>query len=475
LTPTLVNQAVRKRLSDMRDIHVRGEATGVKVRNGHLYFDLKDSGSRLPVTVWRSQVQKLGLKLRDGDEVICRGQIDVWVPGGRYSFVAWHVALAGTGALWAAFQKLKEQLGKEGLFDRDRKRKLPFLPRTVGIVTSADGAALRDMVRIIGDRFPVRIVVAAAKVQGPYAPSQIQRAIQRLDRGGLCDVIICGRGGGSIEDLWAFNEEPVVRAIAACQTPIVSAVGHETDTLLSDYAADARAPTPTAAAEMVVPSRAELSASIAATRLRLRRRLQTRVAQERRALRSARSRLGHGQTLVLQPRRAIDELTLRAQHAMREHLGDARVRLGKQDKRLQRAHPHARLARQQAALTRLRQRLLAAGPAAVARARKRQAIAQTRLLGVGRSGQLAATCRRKLATAHATLRALDPRAALGRGYSIVRDRQTGKAIRAAHEVAVGAELDVLLAAGQLEAVVTGRATVDEGKPTSGESPVSSTS
>ena len=279
LTPTLLNQQIRKRLIELRDLRVRGEVSQPRRSNGHLYFTLKDRTSNLPVIVWRSQVQRLKLNLRTGDEVICEGQVEHYVPNGRVSFVARNVQAAGAGALWAKLQQLKEQLQREGLFDNDRKRRLPVLAKTVGIVTSPTGAALRDMLRTLRDRMATRVIVAPTKVQGAGAGEQIAAAIEALDNSGLCDVIICGRGGGSIEDLWAFNEEVVARAIAACRTPIVSAVGHETDTMLSDYAADVRAATPTAAAEMVVPKRADLVARLAEQQRRLGNQLRQRLRQ----------------------------------------------------------------------------------------------------------------------------------------------------------------------------------------------------
>lgn len=432
LTPTLLNQEIRRRVIDMRDLRVRGEVTGLRARSGHLYFDLKDAGGRVPVTVWRSQVDKLALRLRDGDEIVCRGQVDLYVANGRLSFVAWHVEAAGVGRLWAAFQALKDKLEKEGLFAADRKRPLPFLPRTVGIVTSPAAAGLRDMLRILADRYPVRVIVAPCRVQGAAAAREIAGAIARLDRTGLCDVIICGRGGGSIEDLWAFNEEVVVRAVVACQTPIVSAVGHETDTLLSDYAADVRAPTPTAAAELVVPRKIDLQAAIVDRKRRLWRGIRNSLERSRRLLASHRGRLGGGETLVLPARHRLEEARYRLQRAQSERLSALAQRINRVQRRLQQGDPRARLVRRRAALRLLEHRLLRAGPLAVERHKRR------------------------LQRDKEVLRALDPRGALRRGYAIVRDAETGAALRRSDEAHAGQKVAIVLSEGELDATIDAR-------------------
>ncbi len=430
LTPTLLNQRIRKRLVDLRNLRVRGEVSQPRYSNGHLYFTLKDQSSNLPVTVWRTQVQRMKLRLRSGDEVICRGQVEHYVPSGRVSFIAWHVRAAGVGALWAKFQRLKEQLQKEGLFDNARKKPLPVLPKTIGIVTSPTGAALRDMLRILGDRMATRVIVAPSKVQGPDAPSQIATAISALDQTGLCDVIICGRGGGSIEDLWAFNEELVVRAVAACSTPIVSAVGHETDTLLSDFAADVRAPTPTAGAEIVVPKRDDLLARIDENRRRIGTRTGQILRSERQRMCTLQLRLGTGDNLLLPARQATDELRMRLLHAQQQRLSIARRRHEHLRNRLQSSHPLAQLRRRRTTIVALQKRLARAGP--------------TQLLAM----------QRRLLAAQATLKALNPRAALRRGYAIVRHGDTGEALRRADEVAVDHKVRIVLSEGELDAAVT---------------------
>ena len=244
-TPTQCNQLIKGRLRDLTGVQIRGEVSGARGSRGHLYFDLKDSGSKIRCTVWRSTLARLPIRPRDGEEIVCEGDVDLWVPGGTYALNVRRVRRAGLGQRHEALRRLTEQLRAEGLLDSSRRRPLPVLPQVVGLVTAPGSAALRDMLRILHDRFPVRVILSPTRVQGARAAQEIAVALRRLDALRRCDVIIVGRGGGSQEDLWAFNEEPVARAIAACTVPVVSAVGHEIDILLSDHVADARAPTPT--------------------------------------------------------------------------------------------------------------------------------------------------------------------------------------------------------------------------------------
>ena len=233
---------------------VAGEVSNYKrSASGHIYLTLKDAGSSLSAALWKSFADRLKFELKDGLQVVCRGRIDVYPPRGGYQLIVDQVEPKGKGALQLAFEQLKEKLRAEGLFEPERKKKLPLLPKTIGVVTSPTGAALIDILRTIDRRFAkVRIVIYPARVQGEGAAAEIVEGIEYLgSRPGL-DVIIVGRGGGSIEDLWAFNEESVARAIYACPVPVISAVGHEVDFTIADFVADIRASTPTAAAEMVV-------------------------------------------------------------------------------------------------------------------------------------------------------------------------------------------------------------------------------
>ncbi|MGA9118275.1 MAG: exodeoxyribonuclease VII large subunit [Bacteroidota bacterium] len=244
---------------------VHGELSNTKIHSsGHFYFTLKDAGAQLSGVMWRSRVGTLAFRPEDGMKVIATGRITVYEPRGAYQLDAWSIKPVGIGELQLAFERLKARLEKEGLFEQDRKKPIPHVPRKVGVVTSASGAAIRDILTVIGRRFPaVEVIFRAAIVQGVGAAEDIAAGIEEINSLPDIDVLIVGRGGGSLEDLWAFNEEPVARAIARSTIPVVSAVGHEVDYTIADYVADLRAPTPSAAAELVVPDKRAILAQVA--------------------------------------------------------------------------------------------------------------------------------------------------------------------------------------------------------------------
>src|SRR5256885_1634473 len=246
------------------EIWVEGELSNCKVWNtGHLYFTLKDSSSQLRGFMFRSTLRYLKFKPADGLRVVARGKLSVYEPKGEYQFVCEHLEPHGLGARQLAFEQLKKQLQAEGLFDKGRKRALPSLPRKIGIVTSLDGAALRDIIKILRRRYAnAHLVICPARVQGEDAVPEIARALRQIARVPGVDVVIVGRGGGSLEDLWAFNEESVARAISRVPVPVISAIGHETDITIADFVADVRAPTPSAAAELVVSAKDEFCGRI---------------------------------------------------------------------------------------------------------------------------------------------------------------------------------------------------------------------
>lgn len=424
LTVTALNEQLRDKISELPGVRVQGEVSRVSQQGGHIYFDLKDGGSKVSVKVWRTAAARLRTQPREGMQVVCSGRVEVYVPWGGYSLICSDVEPAGQGALFAALQQLKERLAREGLFDAERKQPLPFLPRTVALVTSPTGAAVRDMLRIISDRFPVRILVVPAKVQGDGAAESIARAIETIDALGWADVIIAGRGGGSVEDLWAFNEERAVRAVAACRTPIVSAVGHEIDTVLTDLAADWRAPTPTAAAEKVVPRLVDLQFALDQLQQRALGVVTRQLSGERRHLAQLRVRLGDGGAITGQAQMRLADAQARAARALDKHLQGQRRLLEGLLRRLHAAHPLRRLAEQ-------RRRLQ------LVQLRMRQAMVQMQ-------GQ----CRQRLVNRTSVLQALSPTAALGRGYAIVR-QSDGRPLGRAAETACGEPISVLLADGQL--------------------------
>src|SRR2546427_4549224 len=280
--------------SAFSNIWVEGEGSNLRIpTSGHAYFTLKDAASQMRAVLFRSVGRSLRFALQDGMQLVCRGRVTVYEPKGDYQVIVEYAEPKGVGALQLAFEQLKARLAAEGLFDQARKRPLPFFPRRIGVVTSATGAAIRDIVQVAHKRDPgITIVLNPVAVQGESAAGEIARAIEELNELGGFDVLVVGRGGGSLEDLWAFNEELVARAIAASRIPVVSAVGHEIDFTIADFVADVRAPTPSAAAALVVPDRVEIARGLARTDGALRAALVRRVARLRERVSALERRLG---------------------------------------------------------------------------------------------------------------------------------------------------------------------------------------
>ncbi|QSQ25054.1 exodeoxyribonuclease VII large subunit [Pyxidicoccus parkwayensis] len=469
---------------------VRGEVTGFRGPNarGHWYFSLKDSSAAIDTKVWASLAGRLRFMLRDGMEVIAEGSVDLYEPQGRYSLIVQRMEPVGEGALALAFEQLKARLADEGLIG-DRRvrppRPLPFLPRRIGIVTSRTGAALQDFLRVLHSRNPRQsVLLADARVQGEGSAEEVARAIERLTRTDV-DVIVVTRGGGSVEDLWTFNEERVARAIFASPVPVVSAIGHEIDFTISDFVADWRAPTPSAAAERLAPVLADLELSLATQAGRLRR------ATERRVL-ELREELGQLSAHLEDPRRAINHQRLHLSEqveammrvlrpAVREH----RDALRALSERLQRVRPQARLGEQRAHLLKLAMRLTEAARAGVAsrqaalaqahlgleraspaarvsRERARLAAHRARLLAL-QQGALA-DAQRRFQRLEGRLDAMSPLKVMSRGYSVVFRQRDGAVVRTSTDVQVGERLGIKLAMNgaktlggceEVEATVTG--------------------
>jgi len=304
------------------DIWVEGEISNLSIpQSGHAYFTLKDEQSQIRSVLFRSSQRFLKFTLQHGMQVICRGRISVYEPRGECQFIVDYIEPKGVGALQLAFEQLKAKLEKEGLFDLDHKRPLPLLPQRIGIVTSPTGAAIRDMLRVIKRRHPkMHILIYPVPVQGIEAAPGIVEAIQYFNREQNVDVMIVGRGGGSLEDLWAFNEEAVARAIYASKIPVISAVGHETDYTISDYVADLRAPTPSAAAEMVVKSEESFREFISSLESGLSKRMRQQIDLTRASLREYTRLLGDPRKLLEQYAQRVDELTGRLAMGLRHHV-----------------------------------------------------------------------------------------------------------------------------------------------------------
>jgi exodeoxyribonuclease VII large subunit len=335
-------------------VRIRGELSGVKrAASGHLYLSLKDENARIDGVMWRGSVQRLGFNPEDGVEVIVTGKLTTYPGRSNYQVVIERMEIAGEGALLALLAKTKARLEAEGLFDPARKRRLPFLPRVIGVVTSPTGAVIRDILHRLADRFPVQVLVWPVLVQGQGAAEQVAAAVRgfgALDAGGAVprpDLVIVARGGGSIEDLWCFNEEVVVRAVADCPIPVISAVGHETDTTLVDFAADLRAPTPTAAAEIAVPVREELAQQLAELGLRKRRAVARPLQLGRERLLARAERLPKPQALFSPHAQRLDQAAERLRRGLVDRTHLARGAFQRIDSRLSLPLLSARLDRAQ--------------------------------------------------------------------------------------------------------------------------------
>jgi exodeoxyribonuclease VII large subunit len=333
----------------LADVRVAGEVSNLsRPASGHLYFTLKDEGAQLRCVMWRSYAARLSRLPRNGEAVIARGRIDVYERDGVYQLYVEALVGQGIGDLNAEFERLKQKLQAEGLFDAARKRPLPRFPRALGIVTSPTGAALQDILNVLRRRYPLlEVYLSPTLVQGEDAPEQIVRAIQRLNDAGCCDVILVARGGGSLEELWAFNDERVVRAIAASPTPVVSGIGHEIDYTLADFAADVRAPTPSAAAEIITPDINDLRLQVDAMSLTLTETMRTRLTRARASLSTLQRalRLLSPFNQLARQRERLDEARTRLAAALAHRLAVLRLRLDGLRARLEGVGPLATLAR----------------------------------------------------------------------------------------------------------------------------------
>jgi exodeoxyribonuclease VII large subunit len=311
------------------DVWVEGEISNLSIpQSGHAYFTLKDQQSQIRAVLFRSSQRFLKFTLQHGIQVVCRGRVGVYEPRGEYQLILEYIEPKGIGALQLAFEQLKTKLEKEGLFDLERKRELPLLPQRIGIITSPTGAAIRDMLRVIKRRHPrMHIIIYPVPVQGAEAAPAIVEAMQYFNHEGNVDVVITGRGGGSLEDLWAFNEESVARAIHASKVPVISAVGHETDYTISDFVADLRAPTPSAAAEMVVESEHRFRELIGSLETGLLRSMRQHIEHGRTSLREYLRVLRDPRRMLEQYTQRIDELTNRLAPGLKHYLRRDRAQL----------------------------------------------------------------------------------------------------------------------------------------------------
>lgn len=431
-----LKRSVEERFGQVR---VRGEISGFKrAASGHLYLDLKDAGAVLNAVCWKGTAARLAFAPEDGLEVICTGKLTTYGARSSYQLVIDAMEVAGAGALMALLEKRRQQLAAEGLFDAARKKPLPYLPRTIGVITSPTGAVIRDILHRIAERFPAHVLIWPVPVQGEGAAEQIAAAIEGFNRieeppkekngepAGFIprpDLLIVARGGGSLEDLWAFNEEIVVRAAANSRIPLISAVGHETDTTLIDYAADKRAPTPTAAAEMAVPVRTELLAWVREQDGRLYKAIQHRLEQRQERIHGLARGLPRPEALLAQAAQTLDMLAERLALGLPRMLARAEDRLEKHAVRLNTRSLLLQLAHLQSALPTLQAR----GDRALAQRMQRDEA--------------------RLATLARMLESLDHQKVLARGFALVQ-REDGSLVTS-HTQATG-DLRLLFHDGQAQ-------------------------
>jgi exodeoxyribonuclease VII large subunit len=435
-TVTQLTERIRGALEvEFFDVWVEGEVSNLRTAaSGHWYFSLKDENSQIQAVLWKSAARLVRFKPRDGLKVLARGSLGVFAPRGEYRLSVEVLEPLGKGSLQQAFEELKERLEKEGLFAASRKRPLPVLPRRIAIVTSPQGAVIQDILRVLARRYAnLEVLIYPARVQGPEASAEIVQGLRALDRVPGLDVLIVARGGGSLEDLWPFNEERVARALAASRVPTISAVGHETDFTIADFVADLRAPTPSAAAERVVQAKTEIRARIddlarrvaAAAGLRLTR-VRARVAAvtAHRVFAAERGRI-RGQA------QRVDDLARRAETGLRRQVERARDRLRRGRERAEAFRWDRQLAARREGLAARRDRLRSLARAELA----------ARRAALGRSA--------------AQLESLSPLSVLSRGYALVWDAR-GRLLRDPAAVATGDALAIRLHGGGLRAAVTGK-------------------
>ncbi len=429
-TVSELNGSVRLLLSThFGSIWVEGEISNLaQPSSGHLYFTLKDSDAQVRCALFRGPARGLGFRPENGMRVLARAQVSLYEPRGDYQMIVEYLEEAGDGALRRAFEALKLKLASERLFDTERKRPIPVPPHCLGVITSPTGAAIRDILTVLKRRFPaLPVIIFPVRVQGNDAKYEIARAIQLADRLQLCDVLILARGGGSLEDLWAFNEEMVARAMAACSVPIVSGVGHETDLTIADLVADLRAPTPSSAAEAVSPDAGEWLNRFAKLEGRLHHHLRAVIGRQMQTLAFLGKRLqqAHPEKQMQRNAQRVDELELRLNRAMLATFSRREARLQTLKATLQSRHPAPQIRLLEAQQGELNRRLTAATQRLLEL--RRQAVA-----GLGEK-----------------LHAVSPLATLERGYAIASRQRDGKILRHIGEVETGESVEIRLADGYL--------------------------
>jgi exodeoxyribonuclease VII large subunit len=441
-TVSRLNKEVRLLLeSGMPQLWLEGELSNFAApASGHWYFTLKDAQAQVRCAMWRQRNSLLRFRPKEGMHVLARARVGLYEPRGEYQLIVEHLEEAGEGVLKREFEKLKTRLAAEGLFAAERKRPLPAVPRRIGVVTSPTGAAIHDILRVLRARFPAaRILLYPTAVQGAAAVPEIVRAVETASRRRDCDVLIVARGGGSLEDLWCFNDERVARAIAACQVPTICGVGHEVDVTIADFVADLRAPTPSAAALAAVPDKSAWLEMLSQLQMRFAGAMGRVLRAQKLGVNALAQRLqvSHPGARLAQHAQRLDDLDLRLRSALRGALLHHQQRVQMLGTRLWRENPRHRLEALCARAAALRQRMLAAF-----------------------AGSLS-SLEQRLALAARTLDAVSPLATMSRGFALVTRADTGELLRDAAHASAGTAIEARLSKGRLRATVTEQIRADD--------------
>ncbi|HLB73600.1 MAG TPA: exodeoxyribonuclease VII large subunit [Sedimentisphaerales bacterium] len=461
---SLIKTALEENLPSR--LAVAGEITDwVVAGSGHAYFSLKDENALLPCVMWRSSLNKVKFDAENGMAVVVRGYIDVYPPQGKYQFYAESMAPEGVGALQLAFEQMVRKLQAEGLFDEKHKKKLPAYPRRIGIVTSESGAAVHDITDSIFNRWPcVELLLYPAPVQGEGAAAEIAAAIRDINRRNKrlrLDLLIVGRGGGSMEDLWAFNEEVVARAIFDSQIPVISAVGHEVDTTVADLVADKRASTPTKAGVVAVPDAQEVLAALETAGARLRAHIESRLrlAEQEIEMICAREVIRNPMSLIASPAQKLDDLDRDLGEVVRALLERGREKLSQCHEQIVRIEPHRLIGRMKIELNNLRNRAGVGLERIANKGMMRLSQVESRLAGLKKA--VVADRILSLTAAENRLAGLNPKAVLERGYSITTNKRNGAVVRRLADIELGDVMITELADEErIESKVTGKGQKD---------------
>jgi exodeoxyribonuclease VII large subunit len=437
-------------------VAIVGEISSFKPwRSGHWYFNLKDKNCSLNSIMFKNANQRVAFEVEEGQEVLARGRISIYPERSQVQFIVDRLEPLGAGALALAFEQLKKKLEKEGLFDSKQKKALPQFPQRIGLITSPQGAALRDMLRVMQQRWPgLEIILSPTKVQGPGAAQEIAKALALIDLHGKCDALIISRGGGSLEDLWAFNEEVLARAIHDTRTPIISAVGHATDTTIADYVADLSVATPTHAASLI-PEKTRWQETLVRKKEELHQTVNDRIHRYQQLLELRRQQLPDPRLRILQLKQTIDDKERRAQQALNKNITAQKSRLAQQERRIKAQHPYQILRTQQNKLVQHHRTILKHSPNAVIQDSQRNLLILKQKLSQSMQKALQ-DAQQTLAVRASALETLSPLSVLSRGYALVQKKEgdTAPLVAQSSQLQEQDKVQIQFSDGTAEATIT---------------------